>query len=111
MNYKQSDRHAWPSSRSSRAAPVAVPRPVALPATLATTNSRGREKAKKKKKKRFTKSKSKKRKKKGKTNVHVLGRAAQEEDMRASMLAQVLSPEARERLSRIRIVRAERARR
>ncbi|CDO51495.1 similar to Saccharomyces cerevisiae YMR074C Protein with homology to human PDCD5, which is involved in programmed cell death [Geotrichum candidum] len=37
-------------------------------------------------------------------------RAAQEEDMRASMLAQVLSPEARERLSRIRIVRAERAR-
>ena len=89
---------------------MAVPRPVALPATLATTNSRGREKAKKKKK-RFTKSKSKKRKKKGKTNVHVLGRAAQEEDMRASMLAQVLSPEARERLSRIRIVRAERARR
>lgn len=30
--------------------------------------------------------------------------------MRASMLVQMLTPEARERLSRIRIVRAERAR-
>ena len=37
--------------------------------------------------------------------------ASQEEDMRASMLSQVLSNEARERLSRIRIVRGDRARR
>jgi len=65
VNNKQTDRHAWPSSKSSRAAPVAGPRPVALPATLATTDSRGREKEKKKKK-RFTKSKSKKKNFKGK---------------------------------------------
>lgn len=63
MNYKQSDRHAWPSSRSSRVAPAAVPRPVALPATLATTNSRGREKAKKKKKSDLQKARVKKKNK------------------------------------------------
>ncbi|KAK9460913.1 double-stranded DNA-binding domain-containing protein [Lipomyces oligophaga] len=37
------------------------------------------------------------------------GQAAQEEEARAAMIAQILTPSARERLSRIRIVKAQKA--